>query len=211
MTPPTPAIKIGVVLLLLYVLWLCGYTDRYVETIAGRPLEWSLESIWIALNNLIANVNAIVHEAGHGVCYLLACPEFLTFMNGTNFQLALPLFFIGYYRRRSNRYLVGLGGLWFAQNLVSVAWYMSTAQTLGKYPDFLGNEHAIHDFWYLFARLGVLEYTGLIAGSVRALAILLLLGFWGYLFKLAFLDGTAPKRRRPGGTRKTAERHKLHA
>jgi len=141
----------------------------------------------LSFHNLINGANMIVHEAGHGVCYLLPCPQFFTFINGTLFQLALPIIFIYYYYKRENRILAGLGSIWLAQNLVYVAWYMSYAQTPNLYPFFLGGS-ATHDFWYIFSQLGVLEYDWLISGFVRLIAVILLLGSYIYLLYISFFE-----------------------
>jgi len=185
-SPNDLAVKVGVLLLLPYVLWLSKYDDRYVESIHAKAIHLNFDGIMLSFHNLVNGANMIVHESGHGVCYLLSCPQFMTSLNGTLFQLLLPMIFIFYYYKRANPLAVGLGVLWLAQNLVYVAWYMSYAQTPNKYPFFLGGA-ATHDFWYMFSQLGILEYDGLIAGVVRAVALLLLFGGYSYLLYITFL------------------------
>jgi len=189
------AVKVGLLLLMPYVMWLSKYSDSYVETIHGKSIHLNFDGIMLTLHNLFTSANLIVHESGHGVCYLLSCPEFLTFANGTLFQLALPLIAIFYYKKRQNTLGIGLGLMWFAQNLIYVAWYMSYAQTPNKYPFFLGGS-ATHDFWYMFSQLGLLEYDGFISGVVRVLAVILLLGSYFYLLLRAFLSSSRPMKGR---------------
>jgi len=179
------AVKVGLLLLMPYVMWLSKYSDSYVETIQNKVIHLNFDGIMLTLHNLFTSANLIVHESGHGVCYLLSCPEFITFANGTLFQLALPLIVIFYYKKRHNTLGVGLGLMWLAQNLIYVAWYMSYAQSPNKYPFFLGGS-ATHDFWYMFSQLGVLEYDWFIAGAVRIFAVMLLLGSYFYLLFSAY-------------------------
>lgn len=184
--PDDIAVRVGLILLFPYVLWLSKFNDDYVKTIHNQIIHFNFDGIMLTFHNLISNANMIVHEAGHGVCYILPCPQFFTALNGTLFQLALPLLFIYYYYKRENSILVGLGVIWLAQNLIYVAWYMSYSQTPNIYPFFLGGD-AIHDFWYIFSELGVLEYDWLISGFVRFVAVVLLLGAYLYLLLIAFI------------------------
>ena len=194
-TEPTDlAVRIALLLLMPYIIWLSKYNDSYVASIHGKLIHFDFDGVMLSFHNLINGANMIVHEAGHGVCYLLPCPEFLTFLNGTLFQLALPMIFIYYYYKRNNRLLAGLGTIWLAQNLIYVAWYMSYAQTPNLYPFFLGGS-ATHDFWYIFSQLGVLEYDGVISGFVRVVAVMLLISAYLYLLYIAFFTSSKKKRR----------------
>ena len=181
------AIRVGLLLLLPYVMWLSQYNDAYVKTIHNKQIHFNFDSIMLSFHDLFSNANMIVHEAGHGICYILHCPQFFSTLNGTLFQLALPLIFIFYYYKRENKILTGLGVIWFAQNLVYVAWYMSHSQTPNLYPSFLGG-NGIHDFWYIFSQLGILQYDWLVSGFVRAIAVVLLFGAYFYLLFIAFIQ-----------------------
>ncbi len=67
----------------------------------------------------------IVHEGGHGVCYILPCPEFITMANGTIFQLLFPGL-IGYYYYRKGNCFAALIALFFVGfSLQYTAWYLS--------------------------------------------------------------------------------------
>ncbi len=189
------AVRIGLLLLMPYIIWLSKYSDTYVSSIHGKSIQFNFDGVMLSFHNLINGANMIVHEAGHGVCYLLSCPQFFTALNGTLFQLALPLIFIYYYYKRGNKLLSGLGSLWLAQNLIYVSWYMSYAQTPNLYPFFLGGS-AIHDFWYIFSQLGVLEYDSLISGFVRVIAVILLLGTYIYLLYISFLKNSRRSKRK---------------
>ena len=186
--------RIGILLLFPYVVWLSKYSNLYVASIHNKVVSFNFDGIMLMFHNLLMGGNMIVHEAGHGICYLLPCPQFLTALNGTLFQLALPIFFIFYYQKKRNPLVSTLGYLWLAQNLVYVAWYMSYAQTPNLYPFFLGGS-AIHDFWYMFSQMGVLEYDWLISSLVRIVAVVILLGAYMHLLYLSFLKNR-PKRGR---------------
>ncbi len=193
--PSDTAVRLGLLLLMPYIIWLSKYSDSYVARIHGKPVHLDFDGVMLSFHNLINGANMIVHEAGHGICYLIGCPQFIMALNGTLFQLLLPLIFIAYYRRRENRILAGLGGVWLAQNLVYVAWYMSYSQTPNRYPFFLGG-NAIHDFWYMFSQLGVLEYDWLISGFVRVIAVMLLIISYLYLLYLSFFTSDKKSRKR---------------
>ncbi len=112
LTPTRPSdmgVRIGLLLLMPYIFWLSKYNDSYVASIHRKVIHFNFDGVMLSFHNLIHGANMIVHEAGHGVCYLLPCPQFLTFLNGTLFQLALPIIFIYYYYKRGNRILAGLG------------------------------------------------------------------------------------------------------
>ena len=190
------AFKIAVLLLMPYCFWLLFYTDAYVESITGKVLGMNLESVLISLNYLVNIPTQWVHEAGHGVCYFFPCPQFLAALNGTIFQLLLPAAFIVYYRREGNAVLQGVSWFWLGQTLTYVAWYMSTAQTPNKYPSLIPYAN-VHDFWFIFSQMGLLEYNGLFAGSVRFIAIVILLGSYGYLLHLAFFKNNAKEKALP--------------
>ncbi len=184
-------VRVGLLLLFPYIVWLSKYNNDYVKTIHNKVIHLNFDGIMLTLHNLFSNANLIVHEAGHGVCYILHCPQFFTAMNGTNFQLLLPLFFIYYYHKRDNNILVGLGFIWLAQNLIYVAWYMSYAQTPNAYPFFLGE--GTHDFWYMFSELGVLKYDWLISGIFRTIAVIILYGAYFYLLFASFFQSNPKK------------------
>ncbi len=193
--PSDLAVRIGLLLLMPYILWLSKYNGSYVASIHKKAVHLNFDGVMLTFHNLINGANMIVHEAGHGICYLLPCPQFFTFLNGTLFQLTLPIIFIYYYYKRENKILAGLGSVWLAQNLVYVAWYMSYAQTPNLYPFFLGGS-AIHDFWYIFSQLGVLEYDWLISGFVRVVAVILLFCSYMYLLYISFLQKNRRANRR---------------
>lgn len=126
---------------------------------------------------IINQTLGIVHEGGHGVCYILNCPEFITMANGTIFQLLFPGL-IGYYYYKKGNLFASMIALFFVGfSLQYTAWYMSTAHEgliLPAHKSFLGVD-AIHDFNYIFSAMGVLTYESFIAGITRFVAYLIML------------------------------------
>lgn len=119
----------------------------------------------------------IVHEGGHGVCYILPCPEFMTMANGTIFQLLFPGLVAYYYYRRGNLFAALIALFFVGFSLQYTAWYLSTAhegRILPAHKSFLGVD-AIHDFNYMLSAMGLLAYESLIAGLTRLLAYLIML------------------------------------
>ena len=186
--PNDTAVRIALMLLLPYVIWLSKYSAEYVKSTQGKLIHLNFDGVMLSFHQLISNANMIVHEAGHGVCYIVHCPQMITVLNGTLFQLALPLIFTYWYHKRKNKILSGLGMIWLAQNLIYVSWYMSYSQTPNLYPFFLGGDNTIHDFWYIFSELGVLEYSTFISGVVRFFANILLYGAYFYLLFISFIQ-----------------------
>jgi len=132
----------------------------------------------------------IVHEGGHGVCYLLHCPEFITAANGTIFQLLFP-FLIGYYYKRKKRLFPFLIGLFFLGiSLHYTSWYISTAHEglyLPASKSFLGVD-GLHDFNYILSSLNILEYNKILAGFFRFVAFCIIIYSVGYMFLIAFFS-----------------------
>jgi len=90
----------------------------------------------------------IIHESGHGICYILPCPQFIMVLNGTLFQLAFPLGIAYYYKRKGNLFAAYIALFFVGFSLQYTAWYMSTAHEglhLPAHKSFLGVD-GNHDF-----------------------------------------------------------------
>jgi hypothetical protein len=194
----TPAAKkvVAVLFFLFLLLFFKFKPYEHAHFIANGMTEQIFVLYFFVSNQTLG----MVHEAGHGICYLLGCPEFIMVLNGTLFQVLFPLL-VGYYYKRRNREFAYLIGLFFVGfSLQYTAWYISTAH-LGLYvsaqDSFLGVD-GYHDFNYLLSRMHLLEYNGLIAGFTRFAAAALMV--WVTL-KMAFLaffasDAAARRQRR---------------
>jgi len=173
-----PAQSAKKTVLVIFVLFLILYIqykpyDRSFET----PSTF-LEQVFVLYQFIITQALGIVHEAGHGVCYILPCPKFVMISMGTIFQWAFPLGIAFYYRKRGTTiaFLIGLFILGISMD--HTAWYMSTAHEgalLPAHKSFLGVD-ALHDFHYIFSSLGVLGYASFIVGVTKVIAMLLMVG-----------------------------------
>ncbi len=118
----------------------------------------------------------IVHEGGHGICYILHCPEFIAMANGTIFQLLFPGLIAYYYYRKGNIFAAMIAFFFLGFSLQYTAWYLSTAHEgpiLPAHKSFLGVD-AYHDFYYMLNAMGLLAYESLIAGLTRFVAYLIM-------------------------------------
>ncbi len=119
----------------------------------------------------------IIHEAGHGVCYILPCPQFFMVLNGTLFQVFFPAGISYYYRKRGNRFAMYIALFFVGFSLHYTAWYISIAHEgilLPAHKSFLGVD-AYHDFNYLLSAMGLMPYESLISGLTRLMAYVLML------------------------------------
>ena len=150
-----------------YAPWEPGYTQ-------GDSLLQKIFTLYFFVAN---QTLGIVHEGGHGVCYLLPCPEFLTMANGTIFQLLFPGLIAYYYYKKNNLFAAMIALFFTGFSLQYTAWYLSTAHEgliLPANKSFLGVD-AIHDFNYMLSAMGLLAYESLIAGFTRFVAYLIML------------------------------------
>ena len=151
--------------------------------------ESSIISMIFNLYFFISNQTlGIVHEGGHGVCYILDCPKFITALNGTIFQTLFPLG-VGYYYKNLSNYTGWYIGLFFTGfSLHYTAWYISTAHKSLFIPasqSFLGQD-GYHDFNYILDTLGLLNYDNGISILVKLIAYGLMLFSVYRMYTLAF-------------------------
>ena len=127
---------------------------------------------------IINQTLGIVHEGGHGVYYILPCPQFIMVMMGTLFQWFSPLGIAYYYKKQNNQIAFYMGLFILGISMDYTAWYMSTAHEgafLPAHKSFLGVD-ALHDFHYIFSTLGVLAHESLISGITKTIGHLLMIG-----------------------------------
>lgn len=174
--------------LVLFTLFLLLYIEFKPYANTPHQVTGVTEFLFSIYQFIITQTLGIVHESGHGVCYILPCPEFVMVINGTLFQWLFPLGIAYYYKRRGNitAFLIGLFILGISMD--HTAWYMSTAHEgaiLPAHKSFLGVD-ALHDFHYIFRTMGVLSYESFISGLTRAIAYLLMIGSVIAMFFNAF-------------------------
>jgi hypothetical protein len=112
-------------------------------------------------------VDLAIHETGH----LVFAPfgEFMGFLGGTLFQLALPVAFVVYFWRRDDRHAASVALWWVAQNCWNVSVYVRDARTQAL-PLVGGGEH---DWAYLLGRLGWLQHDRALGVGVHVVGALI--------------------------------------
>jgi hypothetical protein len=110
---------------------------------------------------LLDAVDLAIHETGH----LVFAPfgELMGFLGGTVLQLALPVAFVVYFWRRSDKHAATVALWWVAQNCWNVSVYVRDARAQAL-PLVGGGEH---DWAYILGRLGWLRYDQAIALDIR--------------------------------------------
>ena len=179
------------VLLLLFVVFLLLF-PHYAPWEVDQTQDNTILKQIFTLYFFIANQTlGIIHESGHGVCYILACPEFIMVLNGTVFQLLFPAGIAYYYKRKGNRFAMYIALFFVGFSLHYTAWYISTAHEgliLPANKSFLGVD-AYHDFNYLLSAMGLMQYESFIAGLTRFIAYLLMVVSVIGMFFGAFSQG----------------------
>jgi hypothetical protein len=180
----------------VFVIFLAMFAHFKPYENSAHLAQSSAEQLFVLFHFITNQTLGIVHEGGHGVCYLLPCPEFLTALNGTIFQWLFP-FLVGYYYKRRGQplgYLIGLFFLGFSMQYT--AWYISTAHEglhLSAAKSFLGVD-ANHDFNYILSSLGLLKYNATIAMMTKTLAYLVMIYSVLAMFVLAFFSSSSTRR-----------------
>ena len=170
----TPAAQKTAALIMFFFALLFFKFQPYAHT---HEVAHSTKEYLFMLYFFICNQSlGIVHESGHGICYFLGCPEFITVLNGTLFQLLFPAFIFFYAKRRGHDVAAMAGVLLLGFSLKYTAWYMSTAHLQRIVPasqSFLGKD-GYHDFNYIFSELHILAYDGAISAVTSIIATLLM-------------------------------------
>lgn len=185
---PTKTAKIAIFIIIL--LFAVGYF-RYKPYQMGSWMvdDFSISTLFHIYFFVVNQTLGIVHESGHGVCYILNCPEFLTVINGTIFQLIFPLG-IGIYFYFKNQKMGFYIALFFLGiSLGYTAWYISTSYKglyLSTSESFLGVD-VYHDFYYILDKLSLLKQYKTISFLVNLLSTLIILFSLAMLFIESFL------------------------
>ena len=174
--------------LVIFTLFFLLYINYKPYTSTPHRIDGGVEFLFFIYHFVINQTLGIVHEGGHGICYILSCPQFLMVLNGTLFQWLFPLGIGIYYYQKGNRMAFYMALFILGISMDYTSWYMSTAHEglhLPASKSFLGVD-AMHDFNYIFSTLGVLAYESLISGITRFFAFLLMMGSVIAIFFEAF-------------------------
>ena len=174
----TPAAKKLVTAILLIFFLLFPHYSGYLGHHPSATFSLTDPKFLFMLIHFVAGQTlGIIHEAGHGVCYLLPCPQWITAAMGTVFQWLFPAGIAWYFWRRGERFGAMVALFFLGFSMQYTAWYISTAHEGLFVPAskaFLGVD-GYHDFNYLLSQVGWVYYDGLIAGIVRFLAYIVML------------------------------------
>lgn len=119
---------------------------------------------------LLDNANLAFHEAGHPIFSILG--ESITVYGGTMGQLAFPLVAAWTFRRQHVTTSYAFSLLWLGENLFNIARYMADARA--QILPLVGNGE--HDWTEIFSRWHVLSSDTTIAGLVRFLGWVIIIG-----------------------------------
>lgn len=179
--------KVLFVIFFMFLILFSKYTPYDNATSNDGSTMQMIFNLYFFISN---QTFGIVHEGGHGVCYLFNCPQFITTLNGTVFQLPFPLG-IGYYYKRQLNIIGWYIGLFFTGfTLHYTAWYISTAHQglhISASQSFLGQE-GYHDFNYMLDAMGLLAYDNGISIAVKLIAYGVMIYAVWRMFFLAFLQ-----------------------
>jgi hypothetical protein len=170
----TPFVKkVLVLLFVVFLLLFPRYAPWAPHAMQDDTVVYQIFTLYFFV---ISQTLGIVHEAGHGVCYILPCPEFVMVANGTVFQLLFPGLIAYYYYKKGKRFAAWIGVFFLGLSLSYSAWYLSTAHEgalLPAHKSFLGVD-ALHDFHYMLSATGLLAYESLLTSLTRLVAYLLM-------------------------------------
>ena len=164
----------------LFVIFTIGYLEYAPyggESYKGSNLSIFGELFWLYFF-IIQQTLGIVHEAGHGICYILPCPEFFMVINGTLFQWLFPAGLGLYFYKRGNKLLAFMGLFFLGISMQYTAWYISTAHKglmLSASESFLGVD-SYHDFNYILSKFNMVQHDQIISNIIKFFAYLAMLG-----------------------------------
>lgn len=164
--------------------------QRTWAPVSPLVLGISLLFLLLFLYGLAADVEIIhvvdgafmqIHAAGHAFFHILGVTAGVA--GGTFLQLFVPLALAAFFFRYRQTLGFAVCMFFFFEQFLRVARYMADAQaqqlpwfTIGRY------ESSIHDWHYLFTKLGVLSYTPAIAMFVHMLGSLGMIGVTAWFF-----------------------------
>lgn len=118
---------------------------------------------------LLDNIDLVIHEAGH--FFFSFFGKFIYTLGGTLMQIILPSIIALFFFRNNYRTGVQFSLLWLGQNFINISVYAADAQAR-KLP-LLGGNKVYHDWHYMLAEIGVLQYDYLVGYFFFGTAILI--------------------------------------
>jgi hypothetical protein len=165
----------------LLAVWLIFYSLFLYQAARGQGFLLMMDLIFIP-----------IHEGGHALFRMFG--EFLMVAGGTLLQLLVPVLLASYFILHRQVQGAAFCLFFMFEQLLSIATYMADARaqdlpllSLG------GGEDVIHDWNYLFDKLGVLDHDIQIAGFVRFIGWLGMITVVVWLIWRAVNDVAPPK------------------
>jgi hypothetical protein len=137
--------------------------------------------LWIAYDPMQGSsfldlVDLPIHETGHLIFRPLG--EFLSIAGGSIFQIIVPAVFVGYFVWRLQYYSAAIVLFWVGQSILNVWVYAADAVVMNLVltSGFTGSEGSFHDWNYLLTETGLIGSTKMVAGVIRAVGTLVIIG-----------------------------------
>ena len=157
------------------------WSDVSFQQLVGYALASGV-ILWLAHTGqqwvyVIDSANLAFHEAGHLIYGVLG--HRMALYGGTLGQLTFPLIAAWVFYRQRKTASLGFAMLWLGENFFNIARYMADARAQ-VLPLVGGGDH---DWTEIFSRWGVLASDTLLAGLVRLLGWVIILGTLWWLWR----------------------------
>lgn len=128
---------------------------------------------------LIDNVNLVVHESGH--LFFGWFGQTIGVAGGTIMQLLVPFLLACFFVFQRQVAGTAFCAFFFIDNFLNIAPYMADARAQELQLVTVGEaENAIHDWFYLFSKVGLLQHDTQIGAAVRVMGWLGMFGVAGW-------------------------------
>ena len=159
------------------VAWIIFYVLFLYQVARGSGILLLMDGVFVP-----------IHEGGHLLFRLAG--EFIGVAGGTFLQLFVPCALAAYFFFRRQSPGVAFCLFFFFEQFLPLATYMADARAQDLPLLTVGDaEYVIHDWNYLFGRLGVLEHDTQIASAVRMIGWLGMIGIVVWLIWRGINDG----------------------
>ncbi len=129
-------------------------------------------AIDVTVVRFLDRVDLIAHEAGHLLFSYFG--ESLMIFGGTIGQLFVPVAVTIYFAARREYFSGAVTLFWTGQNLFNISVYVRDAQAMAlPLVTVGGGEDAIHDWNYIFTKLGLLRWDQAIGTGVFIIGLLI--------------------------------------
>ena len=151
------------------VAWIIFYGLFLYEAARGSGILLLMDGVFVP-----------IHEGGHLLFRFFG--EFLSVAGGTFLQLFVPLALAAYFLIQRQAQGVGFCLFFFFEQFLPIATYMADARAQDLPLLTIGDgDDVIHDWNYLFGKLGLLQHDTQIAATVR------MIGWLGMLAVVAWV------------------------